>query len=37
MSGNEEAQGVDIFIHLEGGREVRIKDRSASQCWSKSW
>lgn len=37
MAGREEAEVEDIFIHLEGGKEVRVKGRSDSESCSKSW
>jgi hypothetical protein len=37
MSGRGEVEEVDVFIHLEVGREMRIKGRSDSQSWCKSW
>lgn len=37
MTGGEEAEGEDVFINLEGGKEMRVKGRSDSQFWSKSW
>jgi hypothetical protein len=37
MSGREEVEEVDVFIHLEGMKEMRLKGRSDSQFWSKSW
>jgi hypothetical protein len=37
MSGKEEVEVVDVFIHLEGMKEMHVKDRSDSQSWGKSW
>jgi hypothetical protein len=37
LSGREEVEEVDVFIHLESRKEMRVKGRSGSQSWSKSW
>jgi hypothetical protein len=35
--GGKAAEREDVFIHLKGEKEMRVKGRSDSQFWSKPW